>query len=218
MAADFLNAAGPDVRPPAACSDTHLADGWRHGLPTLRGHVVTLREFRATDALALLETVSNGDVARFLSPPPQDEGAAERFIEWTHRQRSAGCYACFAVTQNRADRVIGLFQVRRLDPGFETAEWGFALDARSWGSGAFMDGAALTLQFAFGLCGVRRLEARVAAANGRGNAALRKMGAANEGLVRRVLVDGADQIEEVLWTLTLRDAARSRYRARTRVH
>ena len=41
----------------------------------------------------------------------------------------------------------------------------------------FMDGARMVVDFAVETLGVRRLEARAAVANGRGNGALRKLGA-----------------------------------------
>ena len=80
---------------------------------------------------------------------------------------------------------IGLFQVRQLEPDFATAEWGFALGSAFWGTGMFMDGARMVVDFAFETLGVRRLEARAAVANGRGNGALRKLGAVQEGVLRR---------------------------------
>ena len=54
-----------------------------------------------------------------------------------------------------------------------------------WGTGMFAEGARLVLDFAFDVIGVHRLEARAAVANGRGNGALRKIGAVQEGLLRR---------------------------------
>src|SRR5262245_14925576 len=149
---------------------------WRTGLPTLTGSLVTLRELRVSDAPSLFATLSTGEVARFISPPPATVEAFERFILWTHRQRAAGQYACFAVVPRGGDVAIGLFQVRALEPTFGTAEWGFALASEYWGTGMFLDGAQLTLDFSFSVIGVRRMEARACLENARGNGALRKLG------------------------------------------
>ena len=99
------------------------------------------------------------------------------------------------------DTAIGLFQVRQLDPGFETAEWGFALGSAFWGTGMFEEGARLILEFVFGVVGVHRLEARASIRNGRGNGALRKLGALQEGVLRRAFVRGGLYHDQALWTI-----------------
>ncbi len=71
------------------------------------------------------------------------------------------------------------------EPAFDIAEWGFALGAEHWGSGVFTDGAELVLDFVFDVIGVHRLEARAALKNGRGNGALQKLGATQEGILHR---------------------------------
>src|SRR6476661_6812681 len=119
------------------------ASDWRTGLPTLTGSMVTLRELRLSDAPSLFVSLTTDEVARFISPPPSTVEGFERFIAWTHRQRIAGTYACFAVTLQGCDTAIGIFQVRELEPRFATAEWGFALGSAFWGSGLFQESAAL---------------------------------------------------------------------------
>lgn len=218
MATNFREAApGVDMQDDIAYAETCGGARWQRGLPLLRGDIVTLRELRPTDAPALLEMVSKAEVTRFLAPPPANPAAIERFIEWTHQQRAAGSYACFAAVRNPEDRAIGLFQIRRLDPAFDTAEWGFVVDSAFWGTGVFAEAATLMLRFAFGVCGVRRLEARVAAANGRGNGALRKVGAVKEGTGHPVVAEGRDA-DEVVWTLTPAEGGRSEPPSRPRVH
>jgi len=168
-----------------------ISTDWREGLPVLSGKRVTLRELRASDAPSLFAMLTTEEVSRFISPPPTTVDGFERFIAWTIRQRSAGTYACFAVTLHGSDTAIGIFQLRELDPGFGTAEWGFAIGSPFWGTGAFKEGAELMVHFAFETVGVHRLEARAAVRNGRGNGALRKIGAVQEGVLRKAfLKDG----------------------------
>jgi RimJ/RimL family protein N-acetyltransferase len=177
------------------------AADWRTGLPTLTGSLVTLRELRHTDAASLLASLSTEEVTRFISPPPTTVEGFERFIAWTHRQRAAGQYACFAIVPRGGDVAVGLFQIRSLEPGFGTAEWGFALASEYWGTGMFADGATLTVDFAIETIGVHRLEARAALRNGRGNGALRKMGAVQEGVLRRSFLKNGEYLDQALWTI-----------------
>jgi RimJ/RimL family protein N-acetyltransferase len=185
-------------------------DTWRQAVPELKGDLITLRELRASDAPALFEALSPHEVSRFISPPPATVEGFERFIQWAIRQREAGQYLCFAVVPHGSDTPIGLFQVHTLEPGFGAAEWGFAIASRFWGSGAFVDGAHLVVDFAFGVLGTHRLEARAALENGRGTAALKKMGAVREGVLRKSLRVGGQSFDQGLWTILREDWMRSK--------
>src|ERR671922_1836272 len=158
---------------------------WKTGLPVLTGSRITLRELRVSDAPSLFAMLTTEEVSRFISPPPTTVEGFERFIMWANRERAAGTYACFAIVPHGMDTAVGIFQVRQLEPAWGTAEWGFAIGSAFWGTGVFSDGAQLVLDFAFETIGVHRLEARAAVQNGRGNAALRKVGAVQEGVLRR---------------------------------
>jgi len=178
---------------------------WKTALPMMAGTTFTLRELRAEDAPTLLAMLTTEEVSRFISPPPTTVEGFERFILWTQRERQAGNYVCFAIVPDGMTTAIGIFQIRALEPGFGTAEWGFAMGSAFWGSGIFAEGARLVLDFAFDVIGARRLEARAAVANGRGNGALRKIGAVQEGLLRRSFVRNGQHHDQVLWGILADD-------------
>jgi RimJ/RimL family protein N-acetyltransferase len=184
---------------------TTTATNWKQALPVMAGSTFTLRELRKEDAPSLLAMLSSEEVARFISPPPTTVEGFERFIAWTHRERAAGSYACFAIVPAGMNTAIGIFQVRSLEPGFGTAEWGFAMGSEYWGSGIFVEGARLIMDFAFDVIGTRRLEARAATANGRGNGALRKLGAVQEGVLRRSFLRNGHYYDQVLWGILAED-------------
>jgi len=183
---------------------------WHQALPVLSGSLVTLRELRMSDAASLCAMLTTEEVSRFISPPPTTVEGFERFIAWTHRQRAAGQYACFAVVPRGADTAVGLFQLRTLDSAFEVAEWGFALGSEYWGNGMFVESAQLTLDFTFDVVRVRRLEARAALKNGRGNGALRKVGATQEGVLRRSFLRNGEYLDQALWTILDEDHRRAK--------
>ena len=184
-----------------ASLDQAASSDWRDSLPMLTGSTVTLRELRASDAASLFALLTTEEVSRFISPPPSTVEGFAKFIAWTLRQRSAGSYACFAVTLDATDTAIGIFQLRQLEPGFGTAEWGFALGSAYWGTGVFLEGAELLVKFALETVGVHRLEARAAVRNGRGNGALRKIGAVQEGLLRKSFLKDGEYLDQALWTI-----------------
>jgi RimJ/RimL family protein N-acetyltransferase len=178
-----------------------VAPDWRAGLPVLSAGKVTLRELQLSDAPSLLAMLNTEEVTRFVSPPPTTIDGFERFILWSHRQRAEGLYACFAVVPDGFEHAMGLIQVRQLEPGFGTAEWGFALGSPFWGTGAFPAAARLAVDFIFNTLGTHRLEARAAVPNGRGNGALRKLGAVQEGVLRRSLLRNGQYLDQILWTI-----------------
>ena len=142
---------------------------------------VTLRELRASDAPALFAALTNEQVSRFISPPPSTVDGFETFIAWTHRQRAAGSTS--ASRSCRADRTprSACFRCarssRRSAPPSGASRWRRSSGARACSSTA----RKLVVDFAFDVLGAHRLEARAAVKNGRGNGALRKLGAVQEG-------------------------------------
>jgi ribosomal-protein-alanine N-acetyltransferase len=178
---------------------------WKQALPVLTGDTVTLRELRLSDAPSLLALITSAEVARFISPPPLTVDGFERFIAWTQRERAAGNYVCFAVVPHEMDTAVGIFQVRRLEPGFDTAEWGFALGSAFWGTGVFVAGARMVIDFAFRTIRTRRLEARAAIQNGRGNGALRKIGATQEAILRKSFLRQGEYMDQALWAIVDED-------------
>ena len=193
---------------PTGVASQVVTSNWQQALPVLTGTHGTLRELRTADAPSLLAMLTTEEVARFISPPPTTVDGFERFIAWTHRERAAGRYICFAVVPVGLETAVGIFQIRQLEPGFDTAEWGFAIGSPFWGTGLFADAARLTVDFAFDAVGVHRLEARAATANGRGNGALAKIGAVREAVLRRSFLRRGEYLDQVLWSI-LRDDWRS---------
>jgi len=164
---------------------------WRFGLPTIRAGNVTLRDIRESDASALMAMLTTVE-------------GFHGFIAEVHNERLLGNSFCYGIVPDGYEDAMGLFQVRQLEPGFGSAEWGFALGSPFWGSGVFLDGARAVIDFSFGVVGVHRLEARSITSNGRGNAALRKVGAMQEGILRRSFQRNGRLFDQVLWSI-LRD-------------
>jgi ribosomal-protein-alanine N-acetyltransferase len=190
-----------EARVAQPATGTAVGTNWQDALPVLTGKQVVLRELQMSDAASLFALLTTEEVSRFISPPPTTVEGFERFIAWTLRQRAAGTYACFAVTLKGYDTAIGIFQVRETEPGFGTAEWGFAIGSAFWGTGVFEDGAELTLDFVFNTIGVHRLEARAAVLNGRGNGALLKTGAVQECILRKSFARNGAHLDQVLYAI-----------------
>jgi RimJ/RimL family protein N-acetyltransferase len=187
----------------ATLVDSAAATGWRAGLPILRGTGVTLRELRHSDAPSLCAFLTSEEVARFISPPPSNVESFQKFISWTHAMRAAGEYVCFGIVPDGYDCAVGLLQIQM--PAGEAPEWGFALGSAFWGTGLFVKSAEAVLDFAFFEMGLETLGARAATDNGRGNGALRKLGAVREYVITDGLVRYGQVLDQFYWTISSSD-------------
>jgi RimJ/RimL family protein N-acetyltransferase len=174
---------------------------WRNELPSLNGRVVSLREPITQDLGPLADLLSIGDATRFGLDEPVSEVSVQELIERFGRERASGIAFTYVITIAAARTVVGLVQVRQLDPSFEAAEWECTIAPASRGSGIFLEAARLVGSFAFGVVGAHRLEARVLLQHGRANGALRKLGAVQEGVLRRSVRRMDEYFDQVLWSL-----------------
>ncbi len=191
---------------------------WRADTPVLTGRAVHLREPVAADLTALVSLLSLRDATRFGLDEPVTEFGVKQLIERAAQDRANGTNLTLVITLAATRMVVGLLQVRQLDPGFEAAEWECTLSPSARGSGIFVEAARLVGSFAFGSMGAHRLEARVLMENGRGNGALRKLGAVQEGVLRRSARRAGEYADQVLWSMLREDWGDHWVAAGPRVH
>jgi ribosomal-protein-alanine N-acetyltransferase len=177
---------------------------WRAALPNLVGTRVTLREPEAGDVAAILGILGASDATHFGVDEPINDLVVQQFVERAAADRVAGRGFTYVVVGNESRALVGVLQVRQLDPAFQAGEWECTLAPAVRGTGVFLEVARLAGSLAFGTIGVHRLEARVLLQNGRANGALRKLGAVQEGILRRACRRKGEYLDQVLWSV-LRD-------------
>jgi RimJ/RimL family protein N-acetyltransferase len=200
-----------DIRP----SD---ARNWKSQLPTLTLHQLTLREPEPGDCPALMELLSLSDASRFGVEEPITEANVRALVDRARSERAAGVSFSYAITLADNQPLVGLVQVRQLDPAFEAAEWEITLSPHVRGTGIFLDVARLVGSFAFRTVGTHRLEVRALLQNGRANGALRKLGAVQEGILRRAVRRGGQYVDQALWSILKDDWADPPPQPGARVH
>jgi RimJ/RimL family protein N-acetyltransferase len=171
-----------------------------------------MREVRGADAEGLASLFADPAVREFVAPAPSSVEGFRRFTTWVRRERRAGRLLSYSIVDERG-RVAGLMQLWPVDASFSTAEWGAAIARESWGHGVFGEAARLLMRFAFETLGVRRLECRAAAANGRWRAALTALGAVEEGTLRECFPcgEGASRVDYVMYSILSREWAAPRH-------
>jgi RimJ/RimL family protein N-acetyltransferase len=174
---------------------------WRRELPAMTSRLVALREPTSDDLGPLFDLLSIADAVRFGINQPVTEEAVRAFIGRARHERSAGISFTYLITLGATRAIVGLAQVRQLDPSFETATWEMTLAPSARGTGVFLDAARLLGSFAFGSVGTHRLESRVVLQNGRANGALNKLGAVQEGILRSSARQSGAYHDQVLWSM-----------------
>jgi RimJ/RimL family protein N-acetyltransferase len=208
----------PHCRTALSDPSTVSQTSWRVDLPVLVGRTVLLREPAAEDVAALVDTLSESDSTRFGLDEPVTDFSIQQFVDRCITDRAAGRSFTYVVTLSSAHTVIGLVQVRQLDPAFEAAEWECLIRPSARGTGVFLEVARLAGSLAFGTVGANRLEARVLLQNGRANGALRKLGAVQEGVLRRAVRHHNQYFDQVLWSVLKEDWGEHWVSTATRVH
>jgi RimJ/RimL family protein N-acetyltransferase len=184
-----------------AALPVRVVEQWRRIPPVLHVPGVTLRELEVADAPALLAALSPDDLVRMAGPVGVGFDAVGDFIERARDDRALGHSLSLAVIPGDCTAPVGVFRVVQTAPGFGAAEWTFALGRAFWGGGLFSLAAPLVADFVFDVLGAHRLEARISVRNGRGNGALRKLGAVQEALMRDALLQRGEAIDLVLWAI-----------------
>jgi RimJ/RimL family protein N-acetyltransferase len=155
---------------------------------------VQLREVREEDAPILTALFAQPEVSAHLSPPP---ATVEAFVEWIRlfqSKRADGQATCYALTE-AADQAVGIFMSYRSSPAEPTAEIGFAIAPRLWGTGVFCPTAQIFVDFLFAEWNVISLTGRTLVSNHRALGAMRKLGAI---IVEETQREGKP---ELIWTI-----------------
>jgi uncharacterized protein len=191
--------------PGSSAAERSRAD-WREVLPTLSAASLTLREPVAADAMPLLTALPPDALAQIVTdPPPATVAGLGQLIEQCQAGRRAGTTACWVLVPDETGVPVGILGVRSMDHTCSVVE-GFAVIAEEFrGTSLFHTAGRQALACLFGQMGVHRAEFRIDVRNGRANGALRKLGATQEGLLRRARVADGEFHDQVLWAIVATD-------------
>jgi uncharacterized protein len=163
------------------------ASRWRE-VPTLRGDLVTLEPLSMAHVDGLFAAYGHDEeVWRWTTypvPRHRDDIAAQVADALEHR--AAGVRAPWAQLDSRTGEVIGTTSFYDLDEANRSLEIGGTVLARSaWRSGRNTEAKLLLLERAFDVLGCERVTWRTHASNLRSQAAIERLGATREGVIRR---------------------------------
>ena len=186
-----------------------------HGLPTLTrfaGHAA--RAARERRAVAVRGADDRGSVALHFAAA--DDRRRVRAVHRLDAPPARGRPVC--LLRRRAARLghgrSACFRSARSSPTSDSAS-GASRSPRSSGAPACSRTARGWRSTSRSTrSGTHRLEARAALQNGRGNGALRKVGAVQEGVLRRSFLRNGEYLDQALWTILAGGVARGQSRWR----
>jgi RimJ/RimL family protein N-acetyltransferase len=152
---------------------------------SLRGRRVTLRPLASGDAPALLRAARDPEVSRYLFHPPGATLAeTEAYVAWLLALQSAGSVLALVVEETGTGAVLGATRYHNIDRENDSVEIGTWLDATHWRTGANTEAKWLMLRHAFESAGVHRVSLLTDLRNERSQAAIARLGAVREGVLR----------------------------------
>ena len=158
---------------------------------SLRGQLVTLREFRPDDIDDALHVVGDDRVTTWLSFDSRSpEATAQMITGAIERARHEPRTEYYLAVADDTDALIGF--VRLGFAGVQAAKLGYAIRADRWGKGYATDACRTMIEFGFTRLGRHRISAAIGPDNAASIAVVRKLGMTHEGRLRdHVFTNGA---------------------------
>lgn len=155
------------------------------GPVTLTGPHIRLEPLRATHAQALLAVAQDPQIWTWMSALPVTQAAMDTWIEEALGAQARGSEYPFAVVDLHGNRVVGSTRYMDVEPASKGVEIGWTWYApETWGTVVNPEAKYLLLRHAFQDWGAIRVQLKTDLKNVRSQAAIKKLGAKQEGILR----------------------------------
>jgi N-acetyltransferase len=173
---------------------------------TLSTDLLTLRPLSLAEVPALAKAASDGELwEKKTTTVPRPEGF-EAYVETALKQQAAGLALPFATVVNEGDRVVGSTRFMNIDAANRRVEIGTTWIAKSW-QRTFVNTHAklLMLRHAFETLGCISVEIRTHARNDQSRAAIERLGAKLDGILRHHMIMPDGHIRDTATYSIVRD-------------
>jgi RimJ/RimL family protein N-acetyltransferase len=176
-----------------------MTDVLRPPDPPLTDGVVTLRQFRDTDADAIAAMMDEPEIARWTRAP--SPYTLDDAIEWLAKLPAGPVRGDLplAVVDARTDELLGNIAVHLRDDG--RGELGYAVKAGARRRGVAARALRLYARWAFDELGLERLEVHTRPDNGPSIALAERLGFQREGVLRSYTVIHGERADVVMLSL-----------------
>ncbi len=169
----------------------------------LEGRLVRLEPLSRSHEPELAKAAEDERIWRYLTSFAGSRDAMHEYLEALLGDRDAGTALPFVVRERSSGRLVGMTRLKNLSAEHRRAFTGSWLVPSAWGSGANAESKLLLLEYAFESLQCLRIEFHTDSRNARSRAALTRMGAAEEGVLRSYIAmrDGTRRDTVVLSVL-----------------
>ena len=154
---------------------------------------MALRPLAETDADALIVAAADGGLWNLAVTVVPDAGSVTAYIAKALEGRTDGTALPFVITLETSGKVIGSTRFWKMDQANRKLEIGHTWISQSWQrSYVNTEAKYLMLRYAFDVLGCVRVQLTTDALNERSRAAILRIGATEEGIIRheRIMPDG----------------------------
>jgi RimJ/RimL family protein N-acetyltransferase len=173
---------------------------------TLSGRHVRLVPLTLEHVPGLWEVGREPELWRWTLSSPDSEEGIRAYVQAALARQAVGAALPFATLDAASGRVIGSTRYHNLEPPHPRVEIGYTLIGRAWQrTPANTEAKYLMLRHAFETLGLARVELRTDALNARSRAAILRLGAVEEGTLRRHLRTDRGRLRDTVYFSILDD-------------
>lgn len=176
-----------------------VADAWSHQ-PTLCGKLVVLRPMTAADTGALWSIGDNDDLWRLSPRLMRSIGDMESYVGEALDERRRGRSMPFVTTQATDGAVVGSTRFGNMDEHNRRVEIGWTWLGADWHRTGFnTEAKLLMLDYAFEQMQCIRVELKTDVLNVRSRTAIQRIGATEEGILRRHVITASGRVRDTIY-------------------
>jgi RimJ/RimL family protein N-acetyltransferase len=166
----------------------------------LEGRYVRLEPLTPEHHAGLCEVGLDPELWRWTTTHIRDAAEMREYMETALAWQRAGTALPFATLDRDTGRVIGSTRFGNIDPTNLRLEIGWTWLGRAWQrTGANTEAKYLMLRHAFETLGAMRVELKTDALNARSRAAIRRLGAVEEGTLRAHMIAAGGRVRDTVY-------------------
>ncbi len=167
---------------------------------TLEGPSLRLEPLTEAHHAPFCAVALDDELWRWIPTPVRTPDEMAAYIAFALGEQARGAALPFAVVEKSSGRVIGSTRYGAIEPTHHRVEIGWTWLARPWQRTATNTEAKyLLLRHAFETLGCIRVELKTDALNERSRAAIRRIGAREEGILRSHMITASGRIRDTVY-------------------
>jgi RimJ/RimL family protein N-acetyltransferase len=167
---------------------------------TLEGRLVRLEPLAKTHLAGLAGVGLDEELWRWIPMPVRTPAEMAAYIETAFDEQERGVSLPFALVEKDSGRAIGSTRYGNIERTHRRVEIGWTWVARNWQRTAVNTEAKfLLLQHAFETLGCLRVELKTDSLNERSRAAILRIGAREEGILRNHMITASGRIRHTVY-------------------